>query len=179
MYAKITNGAVAKYPYSIADLRADHPDTSFPESIGSADLGGFDVVTVVPTDRPSFDRLQSSIEESQPEFSGGAWRQKWVVSALPAEQVQANLAAAEASRIAALWQAAHNYEFAQISGSAIGLLALGVIAGKPKCLAVQNWIKSIWTLYYARKADGSTSTDFSSCGQIPHTVPDLMVELGV
>lgn len=85
----------------------------------------------------------------------------------------------EKRRVAALWQAAHDYEFQQVSGSAIGLLAMGVMMGKPKCLAVQNWIKSIWTEYYTRKATGSHDTDFSGAGQIPHSVPDLMAELGV
>lgn len=82
-------------------------------------------------------------------------------------------------REATLWQAAHNYEFAQISGSAIGLLAMGVMTGKPKCIAVQNWIKGIWTTYYTRKATGSTDYDFSVAGLCPHTVPELMEELGV
>ncbi len=90
-----------------------------------------------------------------------------------------SLAAAESTRIAMLWQAAHDYEFAQVSGSAIGLLAMGVMQGLPKCLAVQAWIKSIWTLYYTRKAMGEASTDFSSCGMCPYSVPELMAELGV
>lgn len=86
---------------------------------------------------------------------------------------------ANSRRVAALWQAAHDYEFAQVSGSAIGLLAMGVMMGKPKCLAVQGWIKSIWAEYYTRKASGSTSTDFSQAGPCPHSVPELMAELGV
>lgn len=90
-----------------------------------------------------------------------------------------DLARIEAQRIASLWQAAHNYEFAQISGSAIGLLAMGVMTGKPKCIAVQNWIKGIWTEYYTRKAGTSVDTDFSVAGTCPHTVPELMEELGV
>lgn len=85
----------------------------------------------------------------------------------------------EAARIQALWQAAHDYEYAQVSGSAIGLLAMGVMQGKPKCIAVQNWIKSIWDEYYVRKANGSTDTDYSLCGACPYSVPELMVELDV
>ena len=85
----------------------------------------------------------------------------------------------EPERIAALWQAAHDYEFAQISGSAIGLITMGVMQAKPKCLAVQGWIKSIWTAYYTRKANGSTDTSFAMVGPIPHSIPELMTELGV
>lgn len=84
-----------------------------------------------------------------------------------------------------LWQAAHDYEYLQISGSAVGLLTLGVLQGKPKCTAVQNWIKDIWTLYYTRKATvtptppDATFFDFSSVGECPHSVPELMIELGM
>jgi hypothetical protein len=77
-----------------------------------------------------------------------------------------------------LWRAAHDYEFAQISGSAIGLLAIGVLQGKPKCIAVQNWIRGIWTEYYLRKSSGSSDFDFTIAGVCPYTVPELMVELG-
>ena len=90
-----------------------------------------------------------------------------------------DLAAIEAKRIASLWQAAHDYEYAQISGSAIGLLAMGVVQGKPKCVAVQNWIKSIWDEYYTRKAGTSTDTDYSFAGACPYKVPELMEELGL
>lgn len=81
--------------------------------------------------------------------------------------------------VARLWQAAHDYECAQISGSAIGLLAMGVMTGKPKCLAVQAWIKSIWAEYYTRKAALTQDYDFSFAGQIPYTVPELMEEMGI
>jgi len=87
-------------------------------------------------------------------------------------------AAVEAQRIASLWQAAHDYEYAEISGSAVGLLAMGVMQGLPKCVAVQNWIKGIWTEYYTRKAGVSTDTSYAACGVCPYTVPELMVELG-
>ena len=85
----------------------------------------------------------------------------------------------EQQRIDALWQAAHDYEFAQVSGSAIGLLAMGVMQNKVKCIAVQDWIKGIWTEYYTRKANGSTDYDYSFAGPVPYSVPELMAELGL
>lgn len=90
-----------------------------------------------------------------------------------------------ASNIAQLWQAAHDYEFARISGSAIGLVALGVAGGKAKALAVQEWLRGVWSLYYTRKAlvtGGSVieaeQLDFTGCGEIPHSIPELMAEAG-
>lgn len=98
------------------------------------------------------------------------------------EEEQAYLDALVPAKTEMLWQAAHNYEYAQVSGSAIGLITLGVLQSKPKCIAVQNWIYSIWNLYYTRKvlitATSTLDTDFSSCGQCPHTVPELIEELG-
>lgn len=85
----------------------------------------------------------------------------------------------EAQRVDSLWQAAHNYEYAQVSGSAVGILAMGVMQGKPKCIAVQNWIKAVWAEYYLRKATGSTDYDYSFIGPVPHSVPELMEELGL
>lgn len=122
---------------------------------------------------PQFDPLTHSCK-----FVSGVW----ILDVLPEpkpepEPIQPTYEEIEAMRIASLWQAAHDYEYAQISGSAIGLLARGVMQSKPKCIAVQNWIKDIWTEYYTRKANGSTNIDYSMCGACPYTVPELMAEL--
>jgi hypothetical protein len=85
----------------------------------------------------------------------------------------------EKQRVAQLWQGAHNYEYAEISGSAVGMLAMGVMLGKPKCVAVQNWIKSIWTQYYIRKAGTSTDYNYDFAGPCPFSCPELMEELGL
>jgi len=85
------------------------------------------------------------------------------------------------SKIDMLWRSASDYEHNAISGSAIGLLSLGVLQGKPKATVVQAWLKTIWDLYYQRKAlttyKSEPDIDFSSCGEIPHTVPELIEEL--
>ena len=83
----------------------------------------------------------------------------------------------DSDRISKLWQAAHDYEYAQISGSAIGLLTMGAMQAKPKCLAVRAWIDAIWAEYYSRKSSGSDNFDFSSVGPCPYTVPELSAEL--
>lgn len=82
-----------------------------------------------------------------------------------------------------LWKAANDFQSGQISGAAIGLLTIGVLAQKPKCTAVQAWIKSVWVEYYTRKAgvslQNNVNLDFSICGNIPHTVPELMEEVSI
>ena len=103
----------------------------------------------------------------------------WTATPRTVDDLAERFAVSEVARIAGLWQAAHDYEYAQISGSAIGLVTLGVIQATPKCLAVQSWIKSIWTAYYLRKESGSTDANFEMAGPCPHSVPELMAELGV
>lgn len=90
-----------------------------------------------------------------------------------------DIAQIEQARVDALWQGAYKVEYAAISGSAVGLIAMGVMQGKPKCLAVQNWLKTLWAEYYARKFSTSTDYDFSAYATCPHSVPELMQELGV
>ena len=83
------------------------------------------------------------------------------------------------TRIEKLWQAAHDYEYASVNGSGVGLVTMGVMSGKSKAFAVQNWVKLIWEEYYIRKANGSTNCDFNTVGVCPHTIPELMAELGL
>jgi len=88
-----------------------------------------------------------------------------------------------ASKYDSLWKAANDFQSAQISGAAIGLLTIGVLAQKPKCTAVQAWIKSVWVEYYTRKAgvdlQNNVNLDFSVCGNIPYSVPELMEEVSI
>jgi hypothetical protein len=81
-----------------------------------------------------------------------------------------------------LWKAANDYQESFISGMAGGMVTLGVIANKPKALAVARWIDSIWAEYYARKSLVSVvsndNLDFSSLGPIPYSVPELTIERG-
>jgi len=41
MYAKVTGGTVDKFPYTLGDLRADNPDTSFPRDAGLIAIGDY------------------------------------------------------------------------------------------------------------------------------------------
>lgn len=89
----------------------------------------------------------------------------------------------KAANIDALWQAAHDYEYASINGSAVGLVTLGLLRNLPKCVAVSQWVSLIWTLYYQRKANVTyvfdpNSLDFSVVGPMPHSIPELMAEVG-
>ena len=177
MYIRLSDNY---YPLSERDIRNAFPNTSFPEPFNPE---GYAVVFSTP--QPAFDQYSQKCTEFAPQISvKGTWEQVWLVTDLIGEELEAGLARkaedeakAETSRIESLWQAAHDKEYAAISGSAIGMLALGVLQSKPKCLAVQAWIASIWTEYYNRKSSGSTDTDYSFAGDMPHSVPELMAEV--
>lgn len=81
------------------------------------------------------------------------------------------------------WVAADAYERSFISGSAIGLVTKGVIENKPIAKAIALWQKSIWTVYYTRKAELQSGSipfnclDYSVCGPMPKSIPELMEEV--
>ncbi len=135
------------------------------------------VFRLYTTDTPIYDETTQEIESGPIVLVDGDWHESWNIVNKTQEKLATEAAEREAARIASLWQAAHDKEYEAISGSAIGLITIGVLQNKPKCLAVQNWIKNIWSLYYVRKVNGDTSLDFSMCGACPHTVPELMSEL--
>ena len=173
------DGTILTYPYYEADLKYDLGKLhSFPEDLSGVNLTHLNVwpVTLVPA---PVDSDAYTVAEASPTLTNGAWTQRWELTPRSPDEVAAILSDRDRVRVAKLWQAAHDLEYNAISGSAVGLITMGVMTGKPKCIAVQNWIKSIWTEYYKRKADGSEALDFSGVGECPHSVPELMQELGV
>lgn len=172
-YIKLSDST---YPITEDQIREANPQTSYPRPM-PAEVPEY--AWVYLSAQPTFDSLTQEAVEIAPVQVEGVWTQQWVVSDLDAGTVAINQTQAEASRVASLWQAAHDVEYAAISGSAIGLITIGLMTGKPKCAAVQNWIKALWAEYYARKFGGSANTDFSAFAACPHSVPELMAEVGV
>ena len=168
---------------SESEIRALNPNTSFPSPFLEPEGYAF----IFPAPQPTHDPITQRVQAIAPELTTlGHWEQRWGVVALDAEAVAVNEAAAlvqasaaESARIEVIWQGAYDYEFAQISGVAIGMLVLGVLQSKPKALAVKGWSQAIWTEYYTRKANGSSDTSYTALGDCPHSVPELMVELGL
>jgi len=79
------SGAIAQYPYTLADLRADHPHTSFPLPPDPADLADFGVHPVAETAPPAV-TLAQNVVELPPVQVDGVWTQQWgVVDAPPSE----------------------------------------------------------------------------------------------
>lgn len=100
MYALIKNGQISRYPYTLVHLHEDHPETSFPDwyslsvEMREQRLLEYGVCRVYGTQQPVFDKLTHSLREMPPIEIDGRWTQQWEVYSLPAEEVEANQAAA-------------------------------------------------------------------------------------
>ena len=89
MYAKISNGAVDQFPYTVGNLRRDNPNTSFPKHPSNDLLAEWDVYPVTLQDQPSFDeRTQTITEAATPVLSDGNWIITWSVNDKTAAEIQ-------------------------------------------------------------------------------------------
>lgn len=82
MYAKIKNNVVTHFPYSMADLYRDNPNTSFPTTLTTDTLLAFDVHKVIQTSVISVDSKTHRPIQSLQQIDG-VWTQQWVAQQLP------------------------------------------------------------------------------------------------
>lgn len=78
MLAKIVNDVVQKYPYTIAQLRKDNPNISFPKNPSPETLASFNVFEVISSIAPEVDHTQD-VGEGFPQKINGVWTQHWLV----------------------------------------------------------------------------------------------------
>lgn len=102
MYAKIINGEVVKFPYSIHELRAENPHTSFANNIevDFATLAAFNVFRVFDTAEPEFNPLTERVVKGAVVLVDGRWEESWDVVALTDEEI-ATLTNAKADEVRA------------------------------------------------------------------------------
>ena len=88
MYAKIKDGSVEKYPYSITDLKQDNPNISFPKTIPTLTLNHYGVADVVVASKPSYNSATQTIsKKNEPELVSGVWTLKWETKDKPQEDI--------------------------------------------------------------------------------------------
>ena len=86
-YAKLTaDKELARYPYTLPDLRLDTPGTSFPVNIDDATAACFGVVPVRPTTPPQ--ETHSINLERTAVLTNGIWVEKWLETPANDEQIQ-------------------------------------------------------------------------------------------
>ena len=86
MYVKIKENKVEQYPYTLAQLVSENPDTSFPMDIPDSLLAEYGVFSVEKVETPSVDYKQI-LTEGQPTLQNGKWTQTWNIANKPAEDV--------------------------------------------------------------------------------------------
>jgi hypothetical protein len=85
MFAKLNNGQLEKYPYTIGMLRKDNHNVSFPKNISDEDLARFNVVRVASTPRPADDHTKNfSLTVEQ---VNGSWVERWIATDASAEEI--------------------------------------------------------------------------------------------
>jgi hypothetical protein len=90
MYVKATNGTVDQFPYTVANLRRDNPNTSFPKKVPTEMLASWNVYPVTTASKPSYDRKTQNITTADnPTLTDGAWVLGWSVTDKTAEEVTA------------------------------------------------------------------------------------------
>jgi hypothetical protein len=84
MMIRVVDGAPT--PYSVRQLKADHPDTSFPRTPSDALLAEYDVFRVQSTPRPETGPDEVA-EPGDPALVDGQWVQTWDVRPLTPEEL--------------------------------------------------------------------------------------------
>jgi hypothetical protein len=102
LYAKIINGTVADYPYGLAKLKADNPNTSFPKQPTEELLAEYNVFPVTAVPQPAPTLTQDPVEQT-PELINGQWTQVWaMVDISPEEAAIRQLRASDAANVDAI-----------------------------------------------------------------------------
>lgn len=96
--------------------------------------------------------------------------------------------ASKQSRISQIRRTAFNYEQTYIMGGPNDIYIAGAIARCPKCIAIYNWKKALWTLAETRvnailalpvnddQELNGADLDFTSIGDIPYSIIELFNE---
>jgi hypothetical protein len=79
MYAKITGGLVEQFPYSVAKLKADNPETGFPKAMTAEDLAREGVYPVIGRAAPDTGPYEVAYHTGQAVQVDGEWQREWAI----------------------------------------------------------------------------------------------------
>ena len=66
MYAKLKDGKISQFPYTIGQLRKDNPNVSFPKNITSGVLQKYGIIGVVEGPQPECGPYQTIVRDTLP-----------------------------------------------------------------------------------------------------------------
>jgi hypothetical protein len=99
MYVKVENGVAVKYPYTIAELRADNPNTSFPKKgITTETLESFGVYEVYVPDTPDYNGRTHKLQQLDPVLENGTWVLRWNAVEKTADEIAEHDASVSSAR---------------------------------------------------------------------------------
>jgi hypothetical protein len=177
-FIKVDDQGNTTYPYSLDDLKADHPNTSFDAAF--SDIADFGVHPVVTTGTPDFTPPQSAVE-GVPIFNADLerWETTWQVIDPTAEEVDAYIAARKTELLA------------QVSKKRLEVMATGCAYTFPDGIAGHAQtrdstdtgnINGIVTTALILKSSGVTSvfTEFNDAENVEHPLtPDQAITFGM
>lgn len=93
MWAKVQDGVVVAYPYGLAELRRDRPNTSFPDSMSEERLAEHGILPVLSQNPPWHDPLTQNCTRVWPTRSEAGWVETWSVTTASPEDIAARTSA--------------------------------------------------------------------------------------
>ena len=84
-YARADGATLIKFPYTLHDLRADHPDVSFPREVTDELMAEYGAYPVQPSEPETPEGKQAV--PADPIYSEGEWRQGWVFNDVPRRMI--------------------------------------------------------------------------------------------
>jgi predicted house-cleaning noncanonical NTP pyrophosphatase (MazG superfamily) len=88
-YAKIENGEVIKYPYSVQDLRTDNPNVSFSSIIDEPTKSRYSMLPIQKVETQI--NYTKNISENIPELIEGVWTQSWSITDATQQEIDQRL----------------------------------------------------------------------------------------
>lgn len=87
MYARIVNGSVEEFPYSIKKLQMDNPNTSFPKLMSDSVLASFNVYEVIDVAHPEIEDTQIAYHTGNAVQVDGEWQREWAIRDKTSDQI--------------------------------------------------------------------------------------------
>jgi argonaute-like protein implicated in RNA metabolism and viral defense len=91
MFVKVDEkNNILKYPYSLANLRMDFSNISFPSDVNDESINHLGVYRVQPSARPTYDGVISKLVDTV-ELINEQWVQVWITENVDIESAKANV----------------------------------------------------------------------------------------
>lgn len=88
MYLLAADDTATKFPYTLEELRADNPNTSFPLQMSEEELAAWGVFEVEDQSPPAYNEQTESLEIGAPALVDGRWVRAWSVVAAEHEEIE-------------------------------------------------------------------------------------------